>query len=187
MLALSLSSIRHSHRATDETGTCGHTNMGGSSSTAVCSVCQAVPTSPCVLSCNHSFCLKCLEGKVGGHKKVILCPVCNSPSEMPAGGVRDLAEGHMMCHVHGEERVIFQCRQCDQVICIRCKLTRHEGHFTQDLSEVAAEGKERIKKELPRLRACIKNMEQKVMILEEREKFVRDKVSLSMHHASLQN
>lgn len=65
---------------------------------------------------------------------------------MPAGGVRDLAEGHMMCHVHGEERVIFQCRQCDQVICIRCKLTRHEGHFTQDLSEVAAEGKEKIKK-----------------------------------------
>ncbi|PVD36445.1 hypothetical protein C0Q70_03429 [Pomacea canaliculata] len=149
--------------------------MGGSSSTAVCSVCQAVPTSPCVLSCKHSFCLKCLEEKVGGHKKVILCPVCNSSSEMPAGGVRDLAEGHMMCHVHGEERVIFQCRQCDQVICIRCKLTRHEGHFTQDLSEVAAEGKEKIKKELPRLRACIKNMEQKVMILEEREKFVRDK------------
>ncbi|KAK7491785.1 hypothetical protein BaRGS_00017041, partial [Batillaria attramentaria] len=47
------------------------------------------------------------------------------------------------CQYHQEERLRFVCTQCDQIICRDCKMTKHEGHETDDISSVA--GKARVK------------------------------------------
>ena len=43
-----------------------------------------------------------------------------------------------MCSAHDVEPLVLFCVQCDRAICIQCKLTKHDHHETEDLSEAAA-------------------------------------------------
>ncbi|PVD36450.1 hypothetical protein C0Q70_03434 [Pomacea canaliculata] len=125
-----------------------------------CAVCREIYTSPRFLPCYHSFCLACLEQLANRHGNTIPCPTCRAHFVVPLGGVCALQvnfyfteealeqarsdESNSMCSVHSKENVIFYCTQCDQAICIRCKLTRHDGHATEDLSEAATRCKQTI-------------------------------------------
>jgi hypothetical protein len=39
----------------------------------------------------------------------------------------------MMCEVHKDEKLRFYCKPCKRIICRDCKLTKHEGHPSEDL------------------------------------------------------
>ncbi|PVD36452.1 hypothetical protein C0Q70_03436 [Pomacea canaliculata] len=85
-------------------------------------------------------------------------------------------ESHSMCPVHTKERVIFYCDQCDQVICLRCKLTKHEGHVTEDLSETASRCQQIIKQELHHLEESTDYITNNFLqYLKENEKRAREK------------
>ena len=56
-----------------------------------------------------------------------------------------------MCSTHDVEPLVFFCVQCDSAICIRCKLTKHDHHETEDLSEAAARCQSRLKTSKERL------------------------------------
>ncbi|KAL4217233.1 E3 ubiquitin-protein ligase trim56 [Mactra antiquata] len=43
------------------------------------------------------------------------------------------------CEKHKGDELSFYCRKCSIPICLRCKVTTHEQHTSEDLSDVAAE------------------------------------------------
>ncbi|XP_013413670.1 tripartite motif-containing protein 2 [Lingula anatina] len=62
-----------------------------------CSICLEEYEDPRVLTCNHTFCLKCItdHGNRTQHKNEqdgfqFLCPLCREPNAVPSGGLRTL-------------------------------------------------------------------------------------------------
>ena len=43
------------------------------------------------------------------------------------------------CEKHKGDELVFYCRKCSIPICLRCKVTSHEQHPSEDLSDVATE------------------------------------------------
>ncbi|KAK7485175.1 hypothetical protein BaRGS_00023585 [Batillaria attramentaria] len=143
----------------------------------VCAVCREVFTSPRLLPCHHTFCLSCLEGLARINGQFFPCPACRKRTRVPDGGVSvfqvnfyitekelELARrpGPRMCPTHEDERLRFLCLQCDTVICRDCKLTKHDGHRSEDLSEAAARCKASLETAQSRLEECIRVVEDKL-------------------------
>ena len=118
-----------------------------------CAVCREVYSSPRFLPCFHTFCLSCLEGLAAtADGSSFLCPTCRRSTDIPLGGVQTfqvnfyIAEDELerarrgvnatICPAHTLELepLAFLCVDCDSMICIRCKLTEHENHKTEDLT-----------------------------------------------------
>ena len=58
-----------------------------------CGVCHKLLQDPKSLSCLHSFCLKCLLKHLesaGDGATTLCCPLCNTETKLPPGGVVDL-------------------------------------------------------------------------------------------------
>ncbi|PVD36456.1 hypothetical protein C0Q70_03440 [Pomacea canaliculata] len=165
--------------------------MAATQDNMTCAVCTEVYTSPRFLPCHHSFCLQCLEELANKHGNTIPCPTCRTPATVPPGGVCDLQvnfyfteealkevrneKSQSWCPVHTKECVIFYCTQCDQGICIRCKLTKHEGHVTEDLSEAIARCKKTIKDRLQSVMDNISCEKDKLESCKENEKRALEK------------
>jgi hypothetical protein len=49
-----------------------------------------------------------------------------------------------LCTKHADQRISLRCTRCAQNICIQCKLTRHEGHDTEDLEDAGARVKDKL-------------------------------------------
>ncbi|XP_025082895.1 tripartite motif-containing protein 2-like isoform X2 [Pomacea canaliculata] len=167
-------------------------DMASAQINMTCAICTEVFTSPRFLPCHHTFCLECLEQLANRYGNTIPCPTCRTPFVVPPGGVCDLQvnfyftdealeqarsdENHSKCPVHTKERVLFYCAQCDQAICMRCKLTKHDGHVTEDLSETASRCQQTIKQEMHRLEEAIAFLTNNVLeCLKENEKRAREK------------
>ncbi|KAK7479993.1 hypothetical protein BaRGS_00028726 [Batillaria attramentaria] len=144
----------------------------GSKKNLTCGVCQDIYQSPRFLPCHHTFCQVCIEGLVNSARgRPFSCPVCRKPTAVPAGGLTafqanyyiteeelEQARNHddaAMCSTHTMEQLIFFCEQCDKAICLRCKLTSHEGHKTKDLQVVAADCKRQLSAVQSRLEGSI--------------------------------
>ncbi|XP_025081701.1 tripartite motif-containing protein 51-like [Pomacea canaliculata] len=138
--------------------------MAATHDSVTCAVCMEVYRSPRFLPCYHTFCLPCLEELANKHGKIIPCPTCRTPATVPPGGVCDLqvnfyftdealeqarSEGSQsMCPVHTKKRLVLYCTECHQAICTRCKLTKHEGHVTEDLADAVVRCKQTIEDRL---------------------------------------
>ena len=63
-------------------------------SLTICKKCSKLFTDPCMLSCLHSFCKKCIESLVtqDGSKKTIRCPSCKTATPIPEKGVEAIAQ-----------------------------------------------------------------------------------------------
>ncbi|KAK7479992.1 hypothetical protein BaRGS_00028725 [Batillaria attramentaria] len=139
-----------------------------------CGVCQEIYRAPRLLPCHHSFCLICIEGLVNVHGQSFPCPVCRKPTRVPVGGARvfpnnfwvteedlQLARNSVdaaMCPNHSMELLIFLCTECDQAICLRCRLTKHNNHNCEDLSEVAHRCKAELTEGQNRLEVTIRRL-----------------------------
>jgi hypothetical protein len=64
----------------------------------------------------------------------------------------------------------FYCLRCDEVICTDCKLTRHEGHTTDDLKVAVERAKEQLKEERVRIDASVHEVREKITAVKERNK-----------------
>lgn len=145
-----------------------------------CALCLEVYTSPRLLPCHHTFCLTCLEGLASAHGgKTFPCPSCRKPTAVPPKeGVQAFQSNFYIteeelerarsgtdsatCLQHPVELLVFLCEDCDKVICIRCKLTEHERHKTEDLPKAAARCQDHLAKERERLQDAINRLDCKV-------------------------
>ncbi|KAK7485144.1 hypothetical protein BaRGS_00023554 [Batillaria attramentaria] len=162
----------------------------GEESSLICKVCCEVFTSPRLLPCHHTCCLSCLEGLVASHGLSFPCPLCGERIGVPDGGVSafqvnfyiterelELARkpGPRMCPTHEDERLRFLCLQCDTVICRDCKLTKHDGHSSEDLFEAAARCKASLETAQSRLEECIRVVEDKLKEAQEDQAAAQEK------------
>nr|KAG5713799.1 hypothetical protein BaRGS_024426 [Batillaria attramentaria] len=145
-----------------------------------CALCLDIYTSPRLLPCHHTFCLACIEGLAKATKgKSFPCPTCRKPTQVPPKeGVQafqanfyiteedlELARSGVdsaMCPKHSVEPLVFFCEDCDKVICIRCKLTDHDKHNTEDLPKVGVRCKEQLVQARARLEDSVGRLEKKV-------------------------
>lgn len=169
----------------------GATASSAESNILNCSVCKEVYKSPRLLHCHHSFCSKCLIDLANKQGSVIRCPTCKAPTKLPAGGVENLqmnfylseeklenerrVKGHETCPVHDNEHVTLYCQDCDQVMCIRCKVTTHDGHLSEDITSTLLRCKKQIENDLHDLDDCIQRTTEKAEMFQNNEKRAQEK------------
>ncbi|KAL8582727.1 hypothetical protein ACOMHN_051513 [Nucella lapillus] len=112
----------------------------------ICPVCLETYRDPRFLACYHSFCLTCIEDLAQHHPGgQFPCPFCREITSLPPGGVACLRKNFYiqtsqkdMCTLHKKKELEFFCCKCRASICINCKMTKHEGHHTDDLNTAAS-------------------------------------------------
>ena len=115
-----------------------------------CPVCLDTYTDPKQLQCNHVYCQQCLERLVVRNQQgqfILTCPNCRQVTPVPANGVAGLQtafqidhlldilsehkkakEGALYCADHQERELELYCESCEQLICVQCTITEHNGH-----------------------------------------------------------
>ena len=115
-----------------------------------CPVCLDTYTDPKQLQCNHVYCRKCLGRLVFRNQQgqfILTCPNCRQVTPVPANGVAGLQaafqinhlldilsehkkakEGALYCTDHQERELELYCESCEQLICLQCTITEHNGH-----------------------------------------------------------
>ena len=88
------------------------------------------------LECEQNMCTNCSRA----HLKMTSSRDHHLVSLTDRGHV---GEGQVMsksfCNKHKGDELVFYCRKCQIPICLRCKVTSHEQHASEDLSDVATE------------------------------------------------
>ncbi|XP_070206013.1 uncharacterized protein [Littorina saxatilis] len=170
----------------------------------ICSLCLEVFTCPKLLPCHHTFCLTCLKDLTSRQGTASFsCPQCRLDVVIPAGGVaafqsnfylrsEDLerARNKTMCMTHPDQNLDLYCADCKQAVCLKWVLTKHKQHDTKDLSEVATEAKEQLKKDAARLQEAVSYMTDEVSAESKELKDVQDKkaalqAAIKRKHATL--
>ncbi|XP_070206012.1 tripartite motif-containing protein 3-like [Littorina saxatilis] len=154
-----------------------------------CSLCLEIFTSPKLLPCSHSFCVKCLQDLTTHLKsKTFPCPQCREQVTVPQGGVGsfqnnfylnpqdlDKARDGTLCLTHSNQELDLYCEDCKLAVCLKCVLTKHKLHSTKDLSEAASEAKSELKLSQVRLRKAVSYMTDEVSAESKELKDVQDK------------
>ena len=131
-----------------------------------CPICTEIFSSPKMLPCFHTFCLKCIEqyGKDTPGGDNLTCPLCREEFKVPIGGLSKLKSNFFiellvettesvatknqaaLCDVclvgkkHGESAFRF-CIECQQSMCHRCShihgsMTTTKNHHLSALEDV---------------------------------------------------
>ncbi|XP_076452463.1 tripartite motif-containing protein 2-like [Babylonia areolata] len=159
-----------------------------------CAVCLESYRNPKFLPCHHTFCAPCIQGLADHHPgRGFPCPSCREVISLPKGEVASLktnfyiqpqspkqkAGAQDMCQTHPDEKLRFYCVKCDEVICRDCKLTKHEGHETDDLTSAAVHKKEVLIAGRQRLQRAVSDVMERVTSLQkERQSLERKKAAV---------
>ena len=138
-----------------------------------CAICMDIFDHPKLLPCSHTFCLKCLVGLTSSNAQSLSCPICRELTLVPPGGVSALknntyilpedlerAKNWKLCVTHKKGLELY-CTQCNEALCINCKLTQHDSHPTQDMVEAADHVKPELLKDKSRLESAVMLMEKR--------------------------
>ncbi|ESO82283.1 hypothetical protein LOTGIDRAFT_146242, partial [Lottia gigantea] len=110
-----------------------------------CCICYESFITPKILSCGHSFCLKCLVSCIEGRRGTFPCPLCKQDVTIPQGGVDKLATNFALqtltnslttqpsaslkpkhhCPNHSKKEVEYYCQTCNLGLCSKCILKDH--------------------------------------------------------------
>ena len=132
----------------------------------ICQYCSRSYQDPRILSCLHSYCLRCISKIHIQSMTSITCPTCNHPTKLPDGGVASLP-----CNIHLKQEAeqdkaiqrvttspppecesceeegsvsVAYCTDCDHLLCKTCwtshkKMKALQSHTTFALDDL--EGK----------------------------------------------
>jgi streptogramin lyase len=99
----------------------------------LCEICDVdTPAESRCLECEENFCQPCatshMKMKISrGHHFTSL----SDPS------VSSKLVSKIFCSRHEKEELKYYCKECEELICIDCNMTRHKNHSSDDVSEVA--------------------------------------------------
>ena len=155
-----------------------------------CPMCLEALKRPKLLPCSHTFCETCLEGLVKHHPYGSFpCPSCRENIRVPPGGVPAFKSNFYIdparlkkkketpfCEKHPKSREIeLYCIQCDACICLKCKITDHLYHNTEDVQETARKIKARLGNEKTGLNRVVEDLKKHMEDFRNEERAVRDK------------
>ncbi|EZA48760.1 RING finger protein 207 isoform X3 [Ooceraea biroi] len=127
--------------AVDGVGDDGTTGVpgGGPRNALTCGVCQDYYKEPCLLSCFHTFCARCIHGP---HLDAIIkCPICGQQTQLKDGAqlpppdqlIRQLVElansenpPCANCDKRDKSTMFF-CTTCGQALCTHCREHTHRA------------------------------------------------------------
>lgn len=107
-----------------------------------CSICgeREFAKSHCI-ECDQDFCRSCIRSH-GGITTTREHHLVDFDKQRKPGRVsRDL-----FCKVHPEEKMVYYCVECNQLICKHCNLTAHKNHASKHASEVASKLRNKLKR-----------------------------------------
>ncbi|XP_070204732.1 tripartite motif-containing protein 55-like [Littorina saxatilis] len=154
-----------------------------------CSLCLEVFTSPKLLPCSHSYCLKCLEDLTSRtSSSSFMCPQCRHNVTIPAGGVSafqnnyylhaedlDRARDGTLCLTHPKLDLDLYCVDCQLPLCAKCVLADHRQHDTTDVCEAASQVQAQLKRDEVRVQEEVSRMIKRVTADEAERQAVQDK------------
>ncbi|CAC5372817.1 unnamed protein product [Mytilus coruscus] len=102
-----------------------------------CPICLERFSSPKILDCRHTFCLRCLKGysgEIGPKQYKLSCPLCRIEFKIPNDGLSRLVSNYFVsisesdkyclnCQKH--RKVAGSCKDCGLPLCVVC----YEKHF----------------------------------------------------------
>ncbi|XP_030747580.1 RING finger protein 207-like isoform X2 [Sitophilus oryzae] len=105
----------------------------------LCPICHDYFTEPCILSCYHTFCARCLRGREQDRR--LVCPFCRQPTLLKDGNslpppdslMRQLidianSENPPCCNCDKRDRAnMYYCNTCGQALCSHCRDTTHRA------------------------------------------------------------
>ncbi|XP_070204733.1 tripartite motif-containing protein 3-like [Littorina saxatilis] len=154
-----------------------------------CSLCLEILTSPKLLPCSHTYCLKCLEDLTSRRGSgSFLCPQCRGDVTIPVGGVSafqnnyylhaddlDRARDGTLCLTHPKQDLDLYCQDCQVAVCLKCVLTKHKQHDTKDVCEAASQAQAQLKRDEVRVQEAVSRMTERVTADEAERQAVQDK------------
>lgn len=128
---------------------------GHSRKPLICCICDDFYQNPCLLSCYHSFCARCLENRM--NNGVIFCPLCGVQTECDGGRfptdmllkkLIDLfnVDNPPCANCDKRDRTsMFFCSTCNQALCGVCRENTHRAkmfvsHDIVPMSKFSQEG-----------------------------------------------
>ena len=143
-----------------------------------CDVCLGILEDPRLLPhCHHTFCTKCIQGVADRHPRGSFpCPSCRRQTALPAEGVDGFQrnfyiqpkhlerarKGVHYCTAHPKDEVDLYCADCGQPACLKCVLTKHKQHTTEDLSVVVEKAISQLQQDKTRLVEAMTQIENKM-------------------------
>ena len=84
-----------------------------------CLICTDIFSSPKILPCFHTFCLKCIEqyGKDTREGGTLTCPLCRREFKVPVGGFSELKSNFFLERLVATVNSVSMCMECQQSIC----------------------------------------------------------------------
>ena len=80
------------------------------------------------VECKQYLCNNC---KVT-HLKV---PLCKKHHIVPAEETATVIDRPLLCKKHNDQTIILNCRECEELLCIKCKVTDHNKHGTETIDD----------------------------------------------------
>ncbi|XP_067214301.1 RING finger protein 207-like isoform X3 [Linepithema humile] len=127
--------------AVDGVGDDGTTGVpgGGPRNPLTCGICHEYYNEPCLLSCFHTFCARCIHGPhIDG---TIKCPICGQQTQLKEGAqlpppdqlirqLVELANSENPPCANCDKRdktTMFFCTTCGQALCTHCRENTHRA------------------------------------------------------------
>ncbi|XP_049907819.1 nuclear factor 7, brain-like [Epinephelus moara] len=137
-----------------------------------CHVCSEIFKDPVSLSCNHRFCLSCLQ-KFWKQAESKNCPICKRKSSKDFlfvdFALKELADSfagrqkagssetenaekkmEVVCSKHHVETTLF-CMDEDRAVCPVCEISLHQSHKVVPIEQAVSELKDQLKSDLKSL------------------------------------
>lgn len=107
-----------------------------------CPLCNEPYEDPCILTCFHSFCERCLRGRASDSK--MTCPLCGVSTHIKEGAVlpphdpllKFLVESATVekvacanCDTSDSDGGMFYCNTCCQPLCAKCREETHRARM----------------------------------------------------------
>ncbi|XP_014673160.1 PREDICTED: RING finger protein 207-like [Priapulus caudatus] len=107
----------------------------------LCPLCGEIYEEPCILSCCHTFCARCLRGRAVDGR--MTCPLCSKESLLTEGAVLPSSDNVMKFLVESstndekaacancDATATFYCGTCRQPLCESCRELTHAARMFQ--------------------------------------------------------
>ncbi|KAL9958094.1 hypothetical protein ACROYT_G035063 [Oculina patagonica] len=137
-----------------------------------------------MLSCQHSYCKKCLERLVT--RGEITCPGCRKKTKVPSCDVKSLPSNFLInnllsirgnsqsnasppCKKHDGEILKLFCQTCDQLICRDCTVIDHRDHKYSFIKDIFPAVKKKILDIVQKSKAKICALESSIETIKKQE------------------